>query len=102
MSYIKAEEILPEEVLAIVQEYVDGQMLYIPRKPEHKRRWGACTGTKQSLELRNTNIYAKFQDGASAKDLAEEYFLTEKAYKESSGILNPPRIIAMKRIIFRR
>ncbi len=79
MSYIKAEEILPEEVLAIVQEYVDGQMLYIPRKPEHKRRWGACTGTKQSLELRNTNIYAKFQDGASAKDLAEEYFLTEKS-----------------------
>lgn len=79
MSYIRAEEDLPEEILAIVQEYVDGQMLYIPRKPERKRMWGAGTSTKKSLELRNSCIYARFQEGASVKELADEYFLTEKS-----------------------
>lgn len=79
MSYIRAEEVLPAEVLAVIQEYVDGQMLYIPRKPEHKKMWGACTATKKSLELRNSHICTKFQKGTSVKELADEYFLTEKS-----------------------
>lgn len=36
MSYMRAEEVLPQEILASVQQYVDGQMLYIPRKTEEK------------------------------------------------------------------
>lgn len=79
MSYIRAEEVLPEEILAIVQKYVDGQMLYIPRKSDHKKMWGACTGTKKNLELRNACMYARFQEGVSVKELADEYFLTEKS-----------------------
>lgn len=79
MSYTRAEEVLPDEVLAIIQKYVDGQMLYIPRKSEHKKTWGACTDTKKSLELRNSCMYAKFQEGVSVKELAGEYFLTEKS-----------------------
>lgn len=70
MSYIRAEEVLPAEVLAVIQEYVDGQMLYIPRKPEHKKMWGACTATKKSLELRNSHICTKFQKGTSVKEPA--------------------------------
>lgn len=79
MSYAKAEEVLPAEVLAIVQEYVDGQILYIPRKSGHKRMWGADTDTRRNLELRNARIYAEFQEGISVKALAKEYFLTEKS-----------------------
>lgn len=79
MSYIRAEEVLPDEVLAMVQKYVDGQMLYIPRKSDHKKIWGACTGTKKILELRNACMYARYQEGMSVKELADEYFLTEKS-----------------------
>lgn len=79
MSYIRAEEVLPDEVLAMVQKYVDGQMLYIPRKSDHKKIWGACTGTKKTLELRNACMYARYQEGVSVKELADEYFLTEKS-----------------------
>lgn len=32
MGYIRAEEILPKEVVALIQQYVDGQTIYIPRK----------------------------------------------------------------------
>ena len=63
MSYIRAEEVLPIELLATVQQYVDGQTIYIPRKPEEKRTWGSSTETKQNLELRNLCMYAKYQEG---------------------------------------
>ena len=33
MSYIKAEEILPEALIRQIQEYADGLYIYIPRKP---------------------------------------------------------------------
>lgn len=29
---MKAEEILPSEVIELIQQYVDGQNIYIPRK----------------------------------------------------------------------
>lgn len=79
MSYIRAEEVLPQELLASVQRYVDGQTLYIPRKAEEKRTWGSTTGTRKKLELRNAEIYAKYCGGTSAESLADEYFLTEKS-----------------------
>ncbi len=79
MSYISAEEILPREILASVQQYVDGQMLYIPRKAEKKKIWGAATETREKLRSRNEAMYTKFCGGRSAKALAEEYFLTEKS-----------------------
>lgn len=40
MRYEKAQDILPEEILQIVQEYIDGEYLYIPRKEENKKTWG--------------------------------------------------------------
>ena len=32
MSYIRADEILPKELLETIQQYVDGQIIYIPKK----------------------------------------------------------------------
>ena len=40
MSYIKAEEILPEELIRQIQKYVDGVYIYIPRKPGTRHAWG--------------------------------------------------------------
>ena len=34
MKYVKAQDVLPKEILKIIQEYVDGKYLYIPRKNE--------------------------------------------------------------------
>ena len=31
MGYIRAEDVLPSEVLTLVQEFIDGQMLYVPK-----------------------------------------------------------------------
>lgn len=40
MSYIKAAHVLPQELLTKIQEYVDGEFIYIPRIPANKRDWG--------------------------------------------------------------
>lgn len=77
MSYLRAEEVLPKEVLELVQQYVDGQAVYIPSKA--KRRWGEGTDTKKTLECRNRQIVSRYADGASVRELAAEYFLTEKS-----------------------
>ncbi len=37
MSYKKAIHILPEELLELIQEYVDGEYIYIPRKSNNKK-----------------------------------------------------------------
>ncbi len=79
MGYIRAEDILPKEVLALVQQYVDGQMVYIPRKSECHKTWGAETQTRKNLLQRNQQMYAEHRSGVTTKALSEKYFLTEKS-----------------------
>lgn len=79
MSYQSAIELLPKELLEQVQEYVDGRVIYIPKKQENKRQWGENTDTKQFLASRNFQIRLDFQNGMSIKQLAEKYFLSEKS-----------------------
>ena len=58
MSYIKAEEVLPQNVIAMIQQYIDGQNIYIPKKNNSRAEWGEKTGIKTELEIRNRSIYA--------------------------------------------
>ena len=37
---MKAAEILPVEVIELIQQYVDGENIYIPRKEEKRQKWG--------------------------------------------------------------
>ena len=38
MDYIRAADILPQELIEQLQQYVDGAMLYIPKKAEEKKQ----------------------------------------------------------------
>ena len=79
MRYINAQGILPEDVLAIVQKYLDGAYLYIPRKPTNRKNWGDSTQTKQEIKTRNERIYAEYKAGKKAATLADEYYLSDKS-----------------------
>lgn len=79
MSYIKAEIILPQELLALVQEYADGQYLYIPKKSDNHKSWGENTESKNNTKLRDIEIYSKYKLGTCASDLAEEFYLSLKS-----------------------
>ena len=66
MGYRKAEEILPVEIIELIQQYVDGQNIYIPRKSENRLEWGSGTEIKQELFMRNQQIYSEYLAGARA------------------------------------
>ena len=79
MGYIRAEEILPIEIIELIQEYVDGANIYIPRKQENRQEWGAKTAYKCELQNRNHFIYKDFLAGMTVNQLAERYYLSEKS-----------------------
>ncbi len=79
MGYIRAEEILPIEVIELIQQYVDGENIYIPRKVSHRQAWGASTQIKQELSERNQQIYKDYLAGSNVSELAIKYYLSEKS-----------------------
>ena len=81
MSYIKAEEILPEELIRRIQEYADGVYIYIPRKPGTRHAWGQKTDYKAELKIRNDRIRNDYAAGASVQALSREYHLSEKSIR---------------------
>ena len=44
MSYINADDVLPNILVKEIQKYVDGQLIYIPRKNENLLSWGEKIG----------------------------------------------------------
>jgi len=81
MRYIKAEEILPKALIEQIQEYADGVTIYIPRKAENRRAWGCNTDYKAELRQRNHRIRREYDMGATIKDLALGYHLSEKSIR---------------------
>ena len=81
MSYIKAEEILPEELIRRIQEYADGVYIYIPRRLGNRQPWGQETGYKAELKLRNDRIRNDYASGASVTALSRKYHLSEKSIR---------------------
>jgi len=79
MSYKKANEVLPQELLHAVQQYIDGEYMYIPRKTDNKLLWGENTKTRENTQARNRAILAGRLAGYSVGDLAEKYFLSTKS-----------------------
>lgn len=79
MSYRRADEILPENILEILQTYVSGEILYVPKKKECRKRWGSSTGVNEKLRIRNEQIFEQYQNGVSTKELALQYYLTQKS-----------------------
>ena len=77
MSYIRAEDILPKELIETIQQYVSGKSIYIPCK--EKKDWGSETKTRQFYINRNLEICRKHKNGVSVKVLADEYALSVKS-----------------------
>lgn len=81
MSYIKAEEVLPEELIRQIQEYADGVNLYIPRKPGTRHAWGQETDYKAELKKRNNQIRSDYAAGLGISALSCKYHLSEKSIR---------------------
>lgn len=81
MKYEKAQNILPDSIIKIIQKYTDGGYIYIPRKNENKKSWGENTETKRYLKARDKEIFNKYSSGVIVKILSKQYFLTESSIR---------------------
>ena len=79
MRYKNAKDVLPKDILAIIQQYTDGEYIYIPRKTGKRKQWGENTGSKATTQERNDEIYMQYISGKKAGELAAEYFLSDKS-----------------------
>lgn len=81
MGYVKAVEVLPIEILKQIQNYVQGEIIYIPKETYNKKSWGENTNTKETLNKRNEQIYEDYKKGFSVLELSEKYFLVEESIR---------------------
>ena len=77
MSYVRAEAVLPQELIETIQQYVSGTNIYIPCK--EKKSWGSETNSPSYYKNRNNEICKKHAAGISVNVLADEYSLSAKS-----------------------
>ena len=79
MKYQNAGEILQPELLQMVQDYIQGGYLYIPKRDEKT----AAVPTRYQVELqkRDRHIYEKYLQGMSGRELAVLYHLSRSSIR---------------------
>jgi len=78
MGYKNAVSVFPADLLEAIQQYIDGEYIYIPRKPENKKRWGEERNSRQYTQERNEIIFSQYQDGLSVEAIAGCNYLSPK------------------------
>lgn len=81
MGYVKANDVLPKELLIEIQKYVQGNTLYIPKEKENRIKWGTNSGERKRIIQRNARIKEKFRVGTTITQLANDFFLSTETIK---------------------
>lgn len=79
MKYKNANDVLPEELLVLIQEYIQGEYIYVPVRDKHTTE--IPTDYKTELGKRDAHIYTKYLEGMSNKRLAQLYNLSESSIR---------------------
>lgn len=82
MSYVKAADVLPQELIDLIQTYIDGEYIYVPRRAPNRKAWGERTGSKEATHARNLEIYRAYTGGVSTSCLSQRYFLSPKSIQK--------------------
>jgi len=89
MGYKNAICVLPDNLIAAIQQHIDGEYLYIPRKIENIKAWGELKNSRQLYAERNAAIFKEYKCGMPVEELANKYYLSPKTvYKILSMMKN--------------
>ena len=75
MRYKNASDLIPPTLLAEVQKYVSGELIYIP-SGHIRRKWGEGSGAREFYASRNEEIRRKYFEKVDMETLSEEYALS--------------------------
>lgn len=79
MKYKNAVHILPEKLLQEIQQYVQGEYIYIPVR--NKIANVAPTEYERELLKRNEHIFTRSLEGAGNRELADRYHLSASSIR---------------------
>lgn len=82
MKYIRAEDLLPEELVKELQKYAAGNVIYIPKPKQNHRKWGELSGSKEYVYNRNIKIKARHKNGNDIYEIAEDFCLSINSIKK--------------------
>lgn len=82
MSYKNGKDVLPPGLLKELQKYIDGELVYIPKRDDRRAGWGEMNGTRRMIEKRNEEIYRKYMSGSSIMELIRSYHLSEDSIRK--------------------
>lgn len=78
---MKGSDVLPAHLLEEIQEYVEGSLIYIPKK-SGKVGWGHLSGARQAIDKRNKKIRYLFKNGETIESLAKKFHLSEDTIRK--------------------
>lgn len=81
LAYKNGKDILPIELLEELQQYIQGEIIYIPKKKNERARWGEVNGTRELMKDRNSEIYNLYKKGFKIEDLVNLYHLSEDSIR---------------------
>ena len=82
MKHSNATNVLPEKLLFEIQQYVQGELLYIPKPKNNYKKWGDSTQSKAVTLMRNDKIRSAFDTGSTIDELCKKYFLSPASIKK--------------------
>lgn len=82
MKYNNAKMVLPACLLRELQQYVRGEIIYVPGDESPRAGWGETNGTKEKYKIRNDEIIMLYKNGISKEVIAERYHLSEYSIKK--------------------
>ncbi len=82
MIYKNGKEILPAELLTELQKYVQGEIIYIPKREPERAGWGQLNGTRDHIRSRNREICSLYHGGLSVAELIRRFHLSEDSIKK--------------------
>ncbi len=74
--------VLPECLLKELQQYVRGEIIYVPGDDSSRVGWGEANGTKEKYSIRNNEIIMLYKNGVSKEEIALMYHLSEYSIKK--------------------
>jgi len=82
MRYFNANEVFPKELVEKLQDFVQGEYIYIPAVKDQHKIWGELSGYREEIDRRNREIIQAYTSGTSIQELADFYCLSVYAIRK--------------------
>ncbi|MCU6708139.1 CD3324 family protein [Paenibacillus sp. J5C_2022] len=82
MNYRNGRDVLPPSLLAELQQYIQGDLIYIPKPSNQRASWGEKSGARKLLAERNREIYKCYADGATISELERKFHLSSESIRK--------------------